>query len=69
LAAAYEEPDCTGCGSLGMAKNTISIEIVQEGDERFILKTFANGKTTREPIVKTRRKKRYRSSILALGFE
>ena len=42
-----------------MIKKPISIEIVQEGDERFILRTFADGETEREPIVKTRRKKRY----------
>jgi hypothetical protein len=42
-----------------MAKKPVSIEIVQEGDERFILRTFADGETTREPIVKARRKKRY----------
>jgi len=42
-----------------MAKKPISVEIVQEGDERFILRTFADGETTREPIVKTSRKKRY----------
>ena len=42
-----------------MAKKPISIEIVQEGDERFILTTFADEETTREPIVKARRKKRF----------
>jgi hypothetical protein len=42
-----------------MSKKLISIEIVQEGDERFILKTFADGETTREPIVKLPRRKRY----------
>ena len=35
------------------------IEIVQQGDERFILKVFADGREEREPIVKLPRKKRY----------
>ena len=42
-----------------MAKKAISIAVVQEGDERFMVRTFADGETTREPIVKVRRKKRY----------
>jgi hypothetical protein len=42
-----------------MAKKPISIEVVQEGDERFMIRTFADGETTREPIVKLKRKKRY----------
>jgi hypothetical protein len=39
-----------------MAKNPIKIEVVQEGDERFLLKTFADGSEEREPIVKLPRK-------------
>ena len=42
-----------------MAKKPVSIEVVQEGDERFLTKTFACGETTREPIVKLPRKKLY----------
>jgi hypothetical protein len=48
-----------GAVSFIVAKKPLSIEIVQEGDERFVLRTFANGETTREPIVKSKRKKRY----------
>ncbi|MBR1248885.1 hypothetical protein JQ609_18365 [Bradyrhizobium sp. AUGA SZCCT0169] len=42
-----------------MAKTPLSIEIVQEGEERFIVKTFADGSEQRVPIVKMPRKKRY----------
>ena len=41
-----------------MAKKPISIEIVQKGDESFMIRTFADGSTTRHPIVKVKRKKR-----------
>jgi hypothetical protein len=44
---------------LEMSKEPVSIEIVQEGDQRFLLKSFANGEKIREPIVKLPRKKRY----------
>ncbi|MET3843774.1 hypothetical protein [Bradyrhizobium sp. OAE829] len=44
---------------MGMAKTPLSIEIVQEGEERFIVKTFADGSQQRLPIVKLPRKKRY----------
>jgi hypothetical protein len=40
-----------------MAKNPIKIEVVQEGDERFLLKTFADGSEEREPIMKLPRKR------------
>ena len=39
-----------------MAKSPIKIEVVQEGDERFLLKTFADGSEERKPIVKLPRK-------------
>jgi hypothetical protein len=39
-----------------MPKNPVKIEIVQEGDERFIVKTFADGTEERTPIVKLPRK-------------
>jgi hypothetical protein len=39
-------------------KKPVSIEVVQEGDERFLIKPFAGGETTREPNVKLPRKKR-----------
>ena len=43
----------------GMPKKPVSIEVVQEGDERFLVKTYANGETVRESIVKRPRRKRY----------
>ena len=39
-----------------MPKEPVEIEIVQEGDERFIVKTFADGSEERVPIVKKPRK-------------
>jgi hypothetical protein len=39
-----------------MAKNPTKIEVVQEGEERFLLKTFADGSEERKPIVKLPRK-------------
>jgi hypothetical protein len=35
-----------------MSKNPTKIEVMQEGDERFLLKTFADGSEERKPIVK-----------------
>ena len=45
--------------SVWMTKTPRKIEIVQQGDERFILKVFADGREEREPIAKLPRKKRY----------
>jgi hypothetical protein len=42
-----------------MPKKPVSIEVVQEGDERFLVKTYADGETVRESIVKLPRRKRY----------
>jgi hypothetical protein len=42
-----------------MPMKPIKIEIVEEGDERFILKVFSDGSEKREPIVRLPRKKRY----------
>lgn len=42
-----------------MPKKPIKIEIVQEGDARFVLKAFADGTEERLPIVKLPRKTRY----------
>jgi hypothetical protein len=42
-----------------MSKKLTEVEIVQEGDERFILKTFSDGSEERELVVKLPRKKRY----------
>jgi hypothetical protein len=39
-----------------MPKEPVQIEVVQEGDERFIVKTFADGSEERVPIVKLPRK-------------
>jgi hypothetical protein len=39
-----------------MAKNPTKIEVMQEGDERFLLMTFADGREERRPIVKLPRK-------------
>jgi hypothetical protein len=44
---------------LGMPNKPIKIEIVQEGDNRFMVKPFADGTEERMPIVKLPRKKRY----------
>jgi hypothetical protein len=35
-----------------MAKKPIQIEVVQEGDERFLLKTYADGSEERLPVRK-----------------
>lgn len=40
-------------------KRPIKIEVVQEGEDRYLIKTFADGEEVREPIVKRPRKKRY----------
>jgi hypothetical protein len=42
-----------------MSKVPVGVEIIQEGDERFILKTHADGTEERVPVVKLPRKKRY----------
>jgi hypothetical protein len=39
-----------------MPKEPVQIEVVQEGDERFIVKTFADGSEEPVPIVKLPRK-------------
>ena len=39
------------------------IEVVQEGDERFLIKTFSDGSEERQPIVKLPRKKRSRPKV------
>jgi hypothetical protein len=45
-----------GEGSCGMPKEPVQIEVVQEDDECFIVKTFADGSEERVPIVKLPRK-------------
>jgi hypothetical protein len=39
-----------------MAKTPTKIEVMQEGDERFLLMTFGDGREERKPIVKMPRK-------------
>jgi hypothetical protein len=39
-----------------MPKKPIKIEIIQQGDERFLARTFADGTEERLPIVKQPRK-------------
>lgn len=39
-----------------MPKKPIKIEIIQEGDERFLFRTFADGTEERLPLVKQPRK-------------
>lgn len=41
-----------------VAKKPVKIEIVQEGDGRFLTKTYADGTEERVPIVKLPEKKR-----------
>jgi hypothetical protein len=42
--------------SVAMAKTPTKIEVTQEGDERFLLMTFADGSEERKPIVKLPKK-------------
>ena len=42
-----------------MPKEPIKVEIVDEPEGRFIVKTYNDGSETREPVVKLPRKKRY----------
>jgi hypothetical protein len=46
-----------------MSKKLQKIEVVQEGDERFLIKNFADGSEERQPIVKLPRKKRPRPKV------
>ena len=48
-----------------MAKKPIQIEVVQEGDERFLLKTYADGSEERLPVRKEApRQKRLSAKIV-----
>ena len=42
-----------------MKKKPIRIEIMEEAEGRFIVRTYADGAVEREPVVKLPRKKRY----------
>jgi hypothetical protein len=47
--------------SVAKAEKPVQIEIVQQGDERFLVKRFADGREERTPIVRLPRKPpRYR---------
>ena len=37
-------------------KEPVSIEVIEDGDERYVLKTFADGSEERIPVVKVPRK-------------
>lgn len=41
---------------LSMSKEPVNIEVIQEGDERYMLQTFADGREERVPIVRLPRK-------------
>jgi hypothetical protein len=41
-----------------MTKKPIKVEIMQEGDERYLLKTYDDGREGRVPIVKIPKKRR-----------
>jgi|EndMetStandDraft_7_1072992.scaffolds.fasta_scaffold51393_3 hypothetical protein len=43
-----------------MAKKIVIVDVLEEGDERFLRKTHADGSEERKPIVKEARKKRPR---------
>jgi hypothetical protein len=43
-----------------MAKKQVGIEVIEEGIERFLVKTFDDGSEERQPIVKEARKKQPR---------
>jgi hypothetical protein len=43
-----------------MVKKRTAIEVIEQGDERILLKTFDDGSEERRPIVKEPRKKRPR---------
>jgi hypothetical protein len=48
-----------GGWSFGGAERRCSIEVVQEGDQRFLVRIFADGREDRVPIVKRPRKSRW----------
>ncbi len=47
------------CPFVCMPKKPISVVVIEDGNERYILKTFADGSEERESVVKLPRKKRY----------
>jgi hypothetical protein len=48
-----------------LAKKPIQVEVMEEGDERFLLKTYADGTYERIPILKESPKKGRLSSKIA----
>ena len=42
-----------------MSNKPVKIEVIQAGQERYLLKVFADGSEQRDPILKSQRKKRY----------
>jgi hypothetical protein len=46
-----------------MAKEAVRVEVIEEGDERFLLKVFADGSEERLPIVKEPKEKRARPRV------
>lgn len=40
-------------------KKLVKVEVVEEGEKRFLIKTYSDGEEVRAPIVKLPRKKRY----------
>jgi hypothetical protein len=48
-----------------MAKKPITVEVIEEGDERFLLKTYVDGTEERVPIVKQPPKKKRLSNKIA----
>jgi hypothetical protein len=40
-----------------MSKKSIQIEVIEEGDERYLLKVFDDGSEERHPIVKDSKRK------------
>ena len=51
--------------SFMVKKQPIKVEVLEEGDERFLLNVYADGSEERQPIVKEPRKKRRLSSKIA----
>jgi hypothetical protein len=48
-----------------MPKKPFKIEVVEEGDERFLLKVYADGREERVPIVKEPKKEKRLSAKIA----
>jgi hypothetical protein len=48
-----------------MLKQPTSVEIIEQGDERFLVKTYADGKEERVPIVAEPPRKKLLSSKIA----